>query len=206
MCRIWSQRQSSCFDAQVDNNKLSKWTFEVNVSQAQFGQRPTNHSNVAIFDGKSYFSFLCQNTFCSYVTLKVRIMYYFHACRRVTELWLHDASGWNLSSVCVCPSGTTPCSTPPALMRIWTIDTHRHTHIGTYTPLRRNSWKKLPTLLPILPPSWFLPSFPQSLRTHPGVHFSSLAHFSCLFSVLISPSIFESHWTAYRYSHSVWFL
>lgn len=111
-----------------------------------------------------------------------------------------------ISHLCVCPSGMTPCSTPPALMRIWTIDTHRHTHIGTYTPLRRNSWKKLPTLLPILPPSWFLPSFPQSLRTHPGVHFSSLAPFSCLFSVLISPSIFESHWTAYRFTFSVIFI
>lgn len=172
------------------------------MSQAQFGQRPTNHSNVAIFDGKSYFSFLCQNTFCSYVTLKVRIMYYFHACRRVTELWLHDASGWNLSSVCVSIwyDPLFNSSSTNAHMD------HRHTHIGTYTPLRRNSWKKLPTLLPILPPSWFLPSFPQSLRTHPGVHFSSLAPFSCLFSVLISPSIFESHWTAYRFTFSVIFI
>lgn len=34
--------------------------------------------------------------------------------------------------VCVCPSGMTPCSTPPALMHIWTVHTHTHTTARTH--------------------------------------------------------------------------
>lgn len=158
------------------------------MSQAQFGQRPTNHSNVAIFDGKSYFSFLCQNTFCSYVTLKVRIMYYFHACRRVTELWLHDASGWNLSSVCVCPSGTTPCSTPPALMRIWTIDTHRHVHTLKKEQLKETAHPSAHPPSFLIPP--LLPAEPQDSSRCPL--FFSGSFFLSLFCFNFSIHIWKS--------------
>lgn len=192
VCRICSQRQSSCFDAQVDNNKLSKWTFEVNVSQAQFGQRPTNHSNVAIFDGKSYFSFLCQNTFCSYATLKVRIMYYFHACRRVTELWLHDASGWNLSSVCVSiwydPLFNSSSTNAHMDHRHTQTHTHRHVHTLKKEQLKETAHPSAHPPSFLIPP--LLPAEPQDSSRCPL--FFSGSFFLSLFCFNFSIHIWKS--------------
>lgn len=73
--------------------------------------------------------------------------------------------------LCVCASiWQTPCSTPPALMHIWTIHTHIHTHM-------ENSWEKVPTLLPFLPSSWFHPQ-PQDSSRCPLPSFGFFAAFS----------------------------
>lgn len=112
-------------------------------------------------------------------------------------MWLHDASGWNLSlclSVCVCPSGMTPCSTPPALMDIWTVHTHTHLTAHTY-PYEGTAEGNCPPFYPSSLLLGFSPPPLQSLRTHPGVHFrppaSLLFSLSFLFSLgfLLYPCI-----------------
>lgn len=91
--------------------------------------------------------------------------------------------------VCVCPSGMTPCSTPPALMHIWTTNTHlpAHTHLLTHThthtyavPYEGTADRKCPPLRHSPhpdPTSLIFLLLPQSLRTHPGVHFPLLILF-----------------------------
>lgn len=96
--------------------------------------------------------------------------------------------------LCVCPSGMTPCSTPPALMHIWTIHTHMHPYEGT---AERNC-------PPFCPSSLLLDSSPPSCRASRLIQVSTfllwlLFHLFFLFSLWLSPSVFESHWTTYRF-------